>query len=162
MKYKNKLMKKYKHKNSFIEESLNEYKDKIDLQKESNTSLSSYRVEKPWGYEIWMDLNEHYVYKLIHFNAGNKGSLQSHEYKYESIFVIEGEAEVIIENDEGILESKIYKAGMGWSIPLHRKHRVIAHKDFTLLEVSSPYLNDVIRHEDDLNRKSGKIQDEHV
>ena len=152
---------KYQHNDPFIAESLNEYKDKIDKLKITKTSISNYKIEKPWGYELWLELNEFYVYKLIHFNAGNKGSLQSHEFKFETVFVIDGEAEFLLENENGIMESNIYTAGQGWSVPVNRKHRVISNKDFTLLEVSTPYLNDVIRHEDDYNRNSGKLTVEH-
>jgi len=124
-------------------------------------SISSYRVEKPWGYELWLELNEFYVYKLIHMIAGNQSSLQSHDFKYETNYVIEGEAEVLLENDKGELLSQIFKVGSGWSVPLKRKHRVIAKTNYTALEVSTPHLNDVIRYQDDTNRESGKIKNEH-
>lgn len=144
-----------------IKESLEQYKAKIDLSKKDKLSISSYRVEKPWGYEIWIELNEFYAYKLIHMNKGCRSSLQSHDFKFETNYVIEGEAEVILENENGILESFIYNAGAGWSVPLKTKHRVIAITDYTALEVSTPHLNDVIRYEDDSNRASGKINEEH-
>ena len=152
---------KYQHQDPFIEESLNDYKDKIDLMKPTVLSISNYRVEKPWGYELWLELNEFYVYKLIHMNKGNQSSLQMHDYKYETNYVIEGEAEVLLEDDEGNLQSQIFKAGDGWSVPIGRKHRVIATEDYTALEVSTPHLNDVIRFQDDTNRVSGKIDKEH-
>jgi len=155
-------MSKFEHiKDLFIKSALEEYKDKIDNEKPDNLSVSGYRVEKPWGYELWLELNEFYAFKLIHMKKGNRCSLQSHEYKIEANYVIEGEAEVLLENDAGELESKIYKAGTGWTVPLNRKHRVIARESYTALEVSTPHLNDVIRYQDDTNRKSGKINKEH-
>ena len=60
------------------------------------------------------------------------------------------------------MESKIYTVGDGWTVPLGRKHRVIAKESYTALEVSTPHLNDVVRYEDDTNRISGKILDEHT
>lgn len=152
---------KYTHADPFIAESLNDYKDLIDAQKDGPLSISKYRVEKPWGYELWLELNEFYVYKLIHMKAGNQSSLQSHDYKFETNYVIEGEAEVLLENENGELESSVFKVGDGWSVPLKRKHRVIAKTDYTALEVSTPHLNDVIRFQDDTNRGSGKIDSEH-
>ena len=59
------------------------------------------------------------------------------------------------------MKSKIYKSGSGWTVPLCRKHRVIAKESYTALEVSTPHLNDVVRYQDDTNRKSGKINSEH-
>jgi len=152
----------YSHiKDKFIRESLKEYKGPIDDAKPDELSVSNYKVEKPWGHELWLELNEFYAYKRIHMKKGNQCSLQSHDYKIEANYVIEGEAEVLLENDKGIMESKIYKAGSGWTVPLGRKHRVIARESYTALEVSTPHLNDVIRYEDDTNRVSGKIESEH-
>ena len=144
-----------------IKETLDEYKELIDSKKPDNLSVSHYRVNKPWGYELWLELNEFYVFKLIHMEKGFQSSLQSHEFKIETNYVIEGTAEVLLENDEGKLESKIFEVGSGWSVPLKRKHRVIAKTSYTALEVSTPHLNDVIRYQDDTNRESGKINDEH-
>ena len=156
-------MSKFKHiKDPFIKEALEDYKEVIDNAKPDTLSVSNYRVEKPWGYELWLELNEFYAYKVIHMNKGNKSSLQSHDHKIEANYVIEGEAEVLLENDKGVLESRIFKAGSGWTVPLNRKHRVIAKTDYTALEVSTPHLNDVVRFEDDTNRESGKIDSEHV
>ena len=155
-------MSKFEHiKDQFIKEALEEYKAPIDAAKPDNLSVSEYRVEKPWGHELWLELNEFYAYKLIHMKKGNRCSLQSHDYKIEANYVIEGEAEVLLENDKGEMESKIYTKGMGWTVPLNRKHRVIARETYTALEVSTPHLNDVIRYEDDTNRVSGKIESEH-
>ena len=155
-------MSKFKHiKDKFIKEALEEYKKPINDAKPDNLSVSTYRVEKPWGYELWLELNEFYAFKVIHMEKGNRCSLQSHDHKIEANYVIEGEAEVLLENNEGIMESKIYKAGSGWTVPLNKKHRVVAKESYTALEVSTPHLNDVVRYEDDTNRKSGKIKSEH-
>ena len=155
-------MSKYSHiKDAWVREALEEYKDKIDENKEHRLDISSYRVEKPWGYELWLELNEHYAYKLIHMNAGYQSSLQWHEKKVETNYVIEGEAEVLLEKEDGTMESRSYKAGDGWCVPLKTKHRVIATTDYTALECSTAHLNDCIRFEDDSDRGSGKIETEH-
>ncbi len=146
---------------TWVREALEEYKDKIDKNKSHRLDISSYRVEKPWGYELWLELNEHYAYKLIHMNAGYKSSLQWHEKKVETNYVIEGEAEVLLQNEDGEVESRVYKVGEGWCVPLRTKHRVIAKTDYTALECSTAHLNDCIRFEDDSDRGSGKIESEH-
>lgn len=155
-------MSKYKHiKDTQIREALEDYKDNIDSLKPDELSLSKYRVEKPWGYEVWMEMNEFFALKLIHFKQGNRCSLQLHEKKIESVYVLEGEAEVFLENDKGELESKVYGPGTGWSVPINKKHRVYAKTDFTIIEAQSPHLNDIIRFQDDTNRKSGTVKSEH-
>ena len=92
---------------------------------------------------------------------GNQSSLQMHDMKIEANYVIDGEAEVLLEDDNGKLQSHIFSKGSGWVVPRKRKHRVIAKTDYTALEVSTPHLDDVIRFEDDTNRESGKIEHEH-
>ena len=111
--------------------------------------------------KLWLELNEHYAYKLIHMNKGYQSSLQWHEKKVETNYVIEGEAEVLLEKDDGTMESRSYKAGDGWCVPLKTKHRVIATTDYTALECSTAHLNDCIRFADDSDRGSGKIEKEH-
>lgn len=137
------------------------YGPKLEATKPFPLSLAGYRVDKPWGYEIWMDINEYYAYKLIHMNQGCMSSLQSHEMKVEANYVIDGEAEVLLENEEGIMESFVFTQGTGWTVPVGKKHRVIARTDYTAIEVSSPHLDDVIRYNDDFGRGNGKVDGEH-
>ena len=155
-------MSKYDHiTDEYIKEALEDYKDKIDAKKPDELSLSTYRVDKPWGYEVWLEMNEFFALKLIHFKQGNRCSLQLHNRKIESVYVISGEAEVFLEDENGELQSKVYGPGSGWSVPLNKKHRVYAKTDFTIIEAQSPHLNDIIRFQDDTNRQSGTIKSEH-
>ena len=118
-------------------------------------------VIKPWGKEVWLELNEKYCYKRIYIDAGYKTSYQYHEKKRETNYIIDGTAEVWLENDDGIVEKKIMKAGDYFNVTPPKKHRVIALTDIILQEVSTPEVDDVIRIEDDTNRKDGKIDGEH-
>ena len=38
-------------------------------------------VNKPWGREEWLELNDRYCYKRIYINAGTKTSYQYHNEK---------------------------------------------------------------------------------
>jgi hypothetical protein len=58
-------------KDEMVKDALVDYKEKIDNCKSHRLDVSGYRVEKPWGYEIWLELNEFYAYKIIHMNKGN-------------------------------------------------------------------------------------------
>ena len=119
-------------------------------------------IFKPWGKEVWLELNDKYCYKRIYINAGTKTSYQYHEQKLETNFIIEGTAEVWLENDEGIIEKKIMKAGEYFTVEPPKKHRVIAITDIILQEVSTPEDDDVIRISDDSGRGDGKINHEHM
>jgi len=48
-----------------------------------------------------------------------------------------------------------------WEIIPPKKHRTIALEDSVIIECSTPEVDDVIRHEDDVGRGSGRIPSEH-
>ena len=109
-------------------------------------------VEKPWGSETWVAVNEHYALKIIKLNKGSRTSLQYHNQKTEHIYVWEGELSVEEDNAEGQLITTLYKAGDVMHSPIKAKHRLSALSDSVFVEVSTPYLDDVVRVEDDYNR----------
>jgi choline kinase/mannose-6-phosphate isomerase-like protein (cupin superfamily) len=118
-------------------------------------------VHKPWGKEEWLELNDAYCYKRIYINAGYKTSYQYHEFKKETNYIIDGTAEVWLENDEGVVEKKIMKAGEFFNVTPPKKHRVIAITDIILQEVSTPHVDDVFRIDDEFHRADGKVEAEH-
>ena len=119
-------------------------------------------VYKPWGKEEWLEKNEFYCYKRIYINKGHRTSYQYHEKKVETNYIISGHAEVWLENNDGIVETKDMKSGDFFTVPNGRKHRIIAKTDIILQEASTPEVDDVIRIEDDAHRPDGKIQSEHL
>jgi NDP-sugar pyrophosphorylase family protein/mannose-6-phosphate isomerase-like protein (cupin superfamily) len=118
-------------------------------------------IYKPWGKEEWLELNNNYCYKRIYINKGYKTSYQYHEKKYETNYIISGEAEIWLENDKGIIEIKKMRDGDYFNVKPLKKHRVIAITDLILQEVSTPEIDDVIRIEDDSSRPNGRINNEH-
>lgn len=118
-------------------------------------------VNKPWGKEIWIELNDRYCYKRIYINAGYRTSFQYHKKKLETNYIIDGETEVWLENDDGVVEKNIMKKDDFFTVKPYRKHRVIAITDLILQEVSTPEVDDVIRIEDDTRRGRGRIESEH-
>ena len=118
-------------------------------------------VKKPWGKEIWLELNEKYCYKRICINKGARTSFQYHKKKLETNYIIDGKAEVWLENDKGVVEKKIMEKDSFFTVKPPRKHRVIALTDVILQEVSTPEVDDVIRIEDDAGRPDGRIDSEH-
>ena len=81
--------------------------------------------------------------------------------KLETNYIIEGEAEVWLENEDGVVERKKMKKDDFFTVVPPKKHRVIALTDIILQEVSTPEVDDVIRIEDDSDRGDGKIASEH-
>ncbi len=118
-------------------------------------------VSKPWGKELWLELNDKYCYKRIYINAGTRTSYQYHKDKLETNYIIDGKAEVWLENDNGVVEKKVMGKDEYFTVVPPRKHRVIALTDIILQEVSTPEVDDVIRIEDDSDRGDGRLDSEH-
>ena len=118
-------------------------------------------VHKPYGKEIWLELNEHYCTKRIYMRAGTRASYQYHNMKHETNYIISGEAEVWLENDEGVVEKMRVKANDYYVVSPRKKHRIIALTDIVLQEVSTTEVDDVIRLQDDFDRGDGRVESEH-
>ena len=110
-------------------------------------------VEKPWGSELIWTHTDRYVGKLISINGGARLSLQFHNEKDESLFVVEGTLNLHLENDDGDLEIRKMEPGDFARVQTGRVHRFEAVTDTKLIEVSTPELDDVVRLEDDYGRK---------
>jgi mannose-6-phosphate isomerase len=110
------------------------------------------RVEKPWGYELRWAVTDRYAGKIIHVNRGQLLSLQYHVQKEESIHVLSGAMDLLLENNSGEVETHRLTPGMSAHIRPGRRHRFVAVDDTDLIEVSSPELDDVVRIEDSYGR----------
>ncbi len=111
------------------------------------------RVEKPWGHEeIWAE-TERYVGKILHVRGGHRLSLQHHVVKDETIRVLSGCMVLELDDEAGRLGSRILGPGDVARIRPGRRHRFAALEDTEVLEVSTPELDDVVRHEDDYGRR---------
>lgn len=117
-------------------------------------AFSPRRVEKPWGWElIWAD-TELYVGKVLFVRAGHSLSLQFHREKDESWYVQSGRAELELgEAGEDALASQVIGEGASFHYAPGTVHRVTALEDTTILEVSTPHLEDVVRLEDRYGRE---------
>jgi mannose-6-phosphate isomerase-like protein (cupin superfamily) len=111
------------------------------------------RIDKPWGYEIhWTPDNKPYMGKLIHVNEGARLSLQVHDKKQESWFIINGRGKVIWENTNGELIETELEEGKGYTCALGQRHRLAGITDCDIIEVSTPELGTTFRLEDDYKR----------
>jgi mannose-6-phosphate isomerase-like protein (cupin superfamily) len=80
----------------------------------------------------------------------------------ETNYIIEGEAVIWLENDQGVITKTKMTKDECFTVTPPKKHRVIAITDIILQEVSTPQVDDVIRIEDDNKRENGKIDSEHL
>ena len=117
-------------------------------------------VTKPWGKEIWIELNDKYCFKQVFLNEGFRTSYQFHRVKTETNFIVEGKAIVFLENNVGEIKRHELEAGDFFTVPPMIKHRVAAVTNLVMMEVSTPEVDDVVRLEDDSHRGNGRINSE--
>ena len=108
-------------------------------------------VSKPWGYELIFAKTGRYVGKILHINKGESLSLQYHEMKEETLYVVNGELQLTVEYDGDRRELPLRK-GEAFHIPPRLIHRMVAVVDTDVAEVSTPELDDVVRLEDRYGR----------
>jgi len=117
-------------------------------------AVEARRVEKPWGYELIWAHTDLYVGKVLFVRAGHSLSLQFHNEKDESWYVQSGRAELELgEAGQGVLNMEVIGEGACFHFVPGTVHRVTAVEDTTILEVSTPHLDDVVRLEDRYGRE---------
>ena len=109
-------------------------------------------IEKPWGKEEVVEINDRYMVKKLTMWKDHRCSLQYHEIKRETIYVLSGLLNIISGPDEKSLEGKVYKPGESVTLKPGIVHRMEAVEDAVYLEASTPEMEDVIRIKDDYNR----------
>lgn len=124
--------------------------------------MSKIIVSKPWGSEVWLDKNEHFVIKYLYINPGEELSLQYHREKFETMIILEGAGEFIyslpsmyeyFEFGEQLTEKTQISKGDKLVIEPKTIHKIVAYTPMKILEVSTPQVNDVVRIEDKYGRK---------
>ncbi|NUR75548.1 MAG: cupin [Thermoleophilia bacterium] len=112
------------------------------------------KVEKPWGHELIWALTDAYCGKVLFVKAGHSLSLQFHRQKDESWLVQSGRAKLELgEAGETLLKEEVVSAGAAFHYLPGTVHRVTAIEDTTILEVSTPQIDDVVRLEDAYGRQ---------
>jgi mannose-6-phosphate isomerase-like protein (cupin superfamily) len=109
------------------------------------------RVPKPWGHELIFAENDRYAGKILHIEAGQLLSLQYHERKDETFYVLKGEVNLTIEESGARSEVRLAE-GSAYRIRPGVRHRMRAEGPCDLIEVSTPELDDVVRLEDAYGR----------
>lgn len=111
------------------------------------------RVEKPWGYEIWWAVTDRYVGKILHVNKGERLSLQYHEQKDETCYVLSGSLLLVQGESEDSLAERVVSVGEIWHNAPGVIHTIEAVEDSDVLEASTPFLDDVVRLRDNYGRE---------
>jgi mannose-6-phosphate isomerase len=112
------------------------------------------RVPKPWGHETIWAQSERYVGKILHINAGHELSVQYHNRKDETVYLLSGEIVYRVQREgDDILDDMKLKVGESFRITPGTIHQMIALTDCDVLEVSTPEIDDVVRLSDRYGRE---------
>ncbi|MHA2020127.1 MAG: cupin domain-containing protein [Candidatus Thorarchaeota archaeon] len=126
--------------------------DMLYRDKEWEIAKEARIVDKPWGMEEILVECERYAAKILTILPHQRLSLQYHEKKDETIYVMDGTLKLEI-GDGDDLETRFLLKGDYFRITPGTIHRFTSWFGIVkLFEVSTPELDDVIRLADDYNR----------
>jgi mannose-6-phosphate isomerase-like protein (cupin superfamily) len=111
-------------------------------------------VPKPWGHETIWAHTDRYAGKILHVRAGHQLSVQYHERKDETVYLLRGEVRYWVKPDgqEGMEDVRLQQ-GEAFRITPGTIHYIEAITDCELLEASTPELDDVVRLKDRYGRE---------
>jgi mannose-6-phosphate isomerase len=109
-------------------------------------------IEKPWGREEVIEINDRYMMKKLTMWAGHRCSLQYHNIKCETIYVLSGQLRIYSGPAQEQLSSKVYGPNETITLVPGVVHRMEAVEDSVYLEASTPEMDDVVRLVDDYKR----------
>jgi mannose-6-phosphate isomerase len=112
-----------------------------------------YKVQKPWGYELWWALTDDYAGKILSVERGHRLSLQFHEQKDETAYLLSGRLLLMKGPSEDDLTTTELGPGDTWRNVPGDVHTIEALEDCTVLEVSTPEVDDVVRLSDRYGRE---------
>lgn len=109
-------------------------------------------IEKPWGREELIESNDRYMVKRLTMWKGHRCSLQYHNVKCETIYVLSGQLRIYYGESLELLDSRNFNPGETITLPSGVIHRMEGVEDCVYLEASTPEMDDVVRIEDDYSR----------
>jgi len=139
-------------------------------------------VPKPWGHETIWATTERYAGKILHIRAGHALSVQYHNVKDETVYLLSGELKYWVQDGPVTMSTLPQTAGTGprsqgtgetpaaamhpvprmtdvhlrvgaFRITPHTIHYMEAVTDCDVLEVSTPELDDIVRLKDRYGRE---------
>ena len=109
-------------------------------------------VPKPWGHEVIWAHTPHYVGKILHIKAGHALSVQYHNQKDETIYLLRGEMIYRVRQGDTLVDVPL-AAGEAFRNEPGTVHQMEAVTDCDVLEASTSHLDDVVRLSDRYGRE---------
>lgn len=116
--------------------------------------IDVHHVPKPWGHETIWAHTDRYVGKILHIKAGHALSVQYHERKDETVYLLQGAMKywVQLPGDTELRDQSLV-TGQSFRITPGTIHYMEAVTDCDVLEASTPELDDVVRIKDRYGRE---------
>ena len=109
-------------------------------------------IKKPWGQEELIEINDKYMFKKLTMKKGHRCSLQFHNFKHETIYILKGKLNIYTGENINNLNVRSFSENEFISLKPKLIHRMEAIEDCTYLEASTPEIDDVVRLNDDYDR----------
>ena len=102
------------------------------------------RVEKGWGYELWIANKEEYCGKLLYVNKDKKCSYHYHNVKDETFFLHSGMIKLLVgaTDDIRMAETIFLNPGDSYYLPPGTRHQFIALKESNIYEFSTQHFDE--------------------
>ena len=110
-------------------------------------------IEKPWGREEVIEINDRYMMKKLTMFKGQRCSLQYHKVKCETIYVISGQLRIVYGLSQEQLSGQLFGPGDTITLTPGVIHRMEGVEHSVYLEASTPEMDDVVRLADDYQRE---------
>ena len=120
-------------------------------------------VPKPWGHETIWAVTPDYVGKILHIKAGQALSVQYHNQKDETVYLLSGELVYRVQEGDArqggnalnalAMHDVKLKRGEAFRISPGTVHQMEAITDCDILEVSTNHPDDIVRLRDRYGRE---------
>lgn len=97
------------------------------------------RIEKGWGYELWVANNENYCGKILHVEDGKKCSMHFHVKKHETFYIVRGCVIMRLILKDGTPLKLEMKEGNTLTVPQGLMHQFEGIGDADIMEVSTTH-----------------------
>lgn len=109
-------------------------------QIKKKTLSETYTHKRGWGHEVWIENIPEYCGKILHIEAGKKGSLHFHMNKTETMYLQSGSVELrMIDPETGKMYSIHLFPGDSLLIPRGQVHQICAFEDSDIFEFSTTH-----------------------
>lgn len=117
--------------------------------------MTATTITKPWGRETLLtDQDSVYTAKILEIKTGEKLSLQYHDFKTETLTLINGMADIVTGPDVDHLTTANMAPRTGYTFKPSEIHQVIAITDCLVVEASTPETGTTFRLDDPYGRSN--------